>query len=57
MAKKGNRILFSFQCEVCKDKNYTSDKNTINTKDKLTLMKYCAKCRKQTSHQEVKLSK
>lgn len=57
MAKKGNRILLSLQCSVCKNKNYTSTKNTINTKDKLAIKKFCATCRKETGHGEVKLGK
>lgn len=57
MAKKGNRILIGLQCSVCKGKNYTSTKNVINTKDKMTLQKFCAVCRKESEHQETKLSK
>lgn len=55
MAKKGNRQLFIFQCSVCKNRNYTSSKNTINQKEKLILNKFCKHCRKQTEHQEVKI--
>ncbi|MBI2599659.1 50S ribosomal protein L33 [Candidatus Daviesbacteria bacterium] len=55
MAKKGNRNLFNFQCSVCKGKNYTATKNTVNIKDKLTLNKFCQHCIKTTEHQEVKL--
>ena len=54
---KNNRILLSLQCSVCKNKNYTSSKNTINTKEKLNLKKFCKFCRKETEHQEVKLGK
>ncbi len=52
MAKKGNRILIGLQCSVCKNRNYVSSKNVINTKDKMTIKKFCAKCRKQTDHSE-----
>ncbi|MBI2600994.1 50S ribosomal protein L33 [Candidatus Daviesbacteria bacterium] len=55
MAKKGNRILTGLQCSVCKIKNYTTEKNVINTKDKLALSKFCQHCRKQTSHNEAKI--
>ncbi len=55
MAKKGNRQLFMFQCSVCKNLNYTSSKNTINIKEKLTLSKFCKQCRQQTEHNETKL--
>ncbi len=57
MAKKGNRQLISFQCSECKNRNYTSSKNTINSKDRLTLNKFCKHCRKHTEHQEVKIGK
>ncbi|MDO8429451.1 MAG: 50S ribosomal protein L33 [Candidatus Daviesbacteria bacterium] len=55
MAKKGNRQLITFECSVCKMKNYTSEKNVINSKDKLTLSKFCRKCRKHTEHKEGKI--
>ncbi|MBI4038062.1 50S ribosomal protein L33 [Candidatus Daviesbacteria bacterium] len=52
MAKKGNRILIGFVCAVCKNRNYVSSKNIINTKDKITLSKFCKHCRKTTEHSE-----
>ncbi|MDO8618884.1 MAG: 50S ribosomal protein L33 [Candidatus Daviesbacteria bacterium] len=55
MAKKGNRQILTMQCSVCKSKNYVSTRNTINTKDKLAIEKFCAKCRKNSPHQEIKV--
>ncbi|OGE29952.1 50S ribosomal protein L33 [Candidatus Daviesbacteria bacterium RIFCSPHIGHO2_02_FULL_36_13] len=52
---KNNRNLFMMQCSVCKEKNYTATKNTVNIKDKLLLSKFCQSCRKSTDHQEVKI--
>ena len=43
------------QCIVCKEKNYTATKNTVNIKDKLSLSKFCKHCRKTEEHNEVKL--
>ncbi|MBI2018890.1 50S ribosomal protein L33 [Candidatus Daviesbacteria bacterium] len=57
MAKKGNRQLFQLQCSVCKNRNYTQSKNTVNIKDKLTLSKFCKHCKKHTPHNEVKIGK
>lgn len=57
MAKKGNRNLFIFQCSVCKSKNYTASKNTVNIKEKLSLSKFCKHCRRHTEHSEVKIGK
>ncbi|MBI2019501.1 50S ribosomal protein L33 [Candidatus Daviesbacteria bacterium] len=55
MAKKGNRNIFLFQCSVCKNKNYTGTKNTVNIKEKLALNKFCSHDRKTTPHNEVKI--
>ncbi|MBI2008453.1 50S ribosomal protein L33 [Candidatus Amesbacteria bacterium] len=52
MAKKGARQHFAFVCSVCKSQNYISQKNKINTPDKLELKKFCRKCRKHTLHKE-----
>ncbi|MBI2334207.1 50S ribosomal protein L33 [Candidatus Daviesbacteria bacterium] len=52
LAKKGNRILIGLTCSVCKNRNYTSTKNVINTKEKLTLSKFCKHCKKHTEHTE-----
>ncbi len=57
MAKKGNRNLFTFACSVCKSKNFTGSKNTVNIKEKLILKKFCKVCRKTTEHTEVKIGK
>lgn len=55
MAKKGNRQILNLDCSVCKNKNYITSKNVINSKDKLSLKKFCKKCRKQTIHTESKI--
>ena len=55
MAKKGNRQIFNLECAVCKSKNYVSGKNVLNTKEKIALGKFCKKCRKKTTHNEVKI--
>ena len=52
MAKKGNRQLIGFVCSDCKNRNYTSSKNLVNIKEKLTLSKFCKHCRKTTEHTE-----
>lgn len=55
MAKKGNRQLLNLECSVCKNKNYITSKNVINTKDKMSFKKYCKFCRKVTPHNEGKV--
>ncbi|HUS60477.1 MAG TPA: 50S ribosomal protein L33 [Nevskiaceae bacterium] len=52
MAKKGSRQLVGLVCSVCKRQNYVTEKNKVNTPDKLVLKKYCKKCRKRTEHRE-----
>ncbi len=52
MAKKGNRQLIGLICSVCKNRNYTTSKNVINSKDKISLDKFCKSCRKVTEHGE-----
>jgi len=52
MAKKGARQIMGLVCSVCKSQNYVSEKNKVNTPEKLELEKFCAKCRKHTNHKE-----
>ena len=52
MAKKGARQLFGLVCSECKSQNYITEKNKTNTAGKLTLSKYCKRCRKKTDHKE-----
>ncbi|MBI2268685.1 MAG: 50S ribosomal protein L33 [Candidatus Blackburnbacteria bacterium] len=52
MAKKGARQLFGLVCSVCKTANYITEKNKTNTEGKLTLNKFCKKCRQHTEHRE-----
>lgn len=53
MAKKGNRLLLLLECTVCKDRNYITEKNKVNTPDKITeLKKFCQRCKTHTPHKE-----
>jgi large subunit ribosomal protein L33 len=52
MAKKGHRIIVALKCEACKSQNYITQRNKLNTKDKLALQKFCNKCKKITKHKE-----
>lgn len=55
MAKKGEaRVLITLACSECKERNYTSEKNKRNDADRLTLSKYCPRCRKHTPHRETR---
>ncbi len=54
MAKKDVRMTVTFACSVCKERNYTSQKNRRNDPNRLELNKYCPRCRKHTQHKEQK---
>jgi large subunit ribosomal protein L33 len=49
------RDLIALACEVCKSKNYTTDKNKKNTPSKLQFKKYCPRCGKHTLHKETNI--
>jgi len=52
MAKKGNRLILAMVCDQCHSKNYITERNRVNTEEKLVLRKYCPKCRAHTKHKE-----
>ncbi len=54
MAKKDVRMTITFACSVCKERNYTSQKNRRNDPNRLEINKYCPRCRKHTQHKEQK---
>lgn len=55
MAKKGKRPEIMLVCEKCKSRNYYTERNVVNTPEKMTLQKFCPKCRAKTVHKEAKL--
>ncbi|HVF68997.1 MAG TPA: 50S ribosomal protein L33 [Xanthomonadales bacterium] len=53
MAKKGeHRIKIGLVCQLCKSRNYISQKNKMETPEKLVLHKFCKFCKKVTDHKE-----
>ena len=52
MAKSEQRIIVGLICSVCKNRNYVTTKNKLNTPEKLLFNKYCKHCRKRTEHKE-----
>ena len=46
------RLTFLMSCTVCNSENYLTQKNKKNDPDRLEMMKFCPKCRKQTLHKE-----
>lgn len=51
--KKKNRRLIALECTETGMRSYVSEKNIVNTPDKLELKKYNKKLRKYTLHKEV----
>ncbi len=54
VAKADNRPKITLACEDCKRRNYTTTKNKVNDRDRITLRKYCSWCRGHTAHKETR---
>jgi large subunit ribosomal protein L33 len=52
MAKKGKRTLLLLVCSECKTQNYITNKNKMNTPDKMEINKFCPVCRTKRKHTE-----
>ncbi len=50
--KSEHRIKVGLVCTVCKNRNYVTSRNKLNTADKLKLKKFCQFCKKVTEHKE-----
>jgi len=48
------RIIIHFECESCKLRNYSKQVSKKRDFAKLSLNKYCATCRKHSTHKEIK---
>jgi large subunit ribosomal protein L33 len=48
--------IVTLECEVCGERNYTTNKTKemVQQRVKLSLKKFCSRCRKHTVHKEVK---
>ena len=54
MPKTDNRPTITRACTECKRRNYVTEKNRQNDRDRLEMKKYCRWCRKHTAHKETK---
>ncbi|HEX5368972.1 MAG TPA: 50S ribosomal protein L33 [Dehalococcoidia bacterium] len=54
MAKKEDRQIIHLACSECRERTYTTTKNRRNDPDRLTLNKYCPRCRAHRPHREVR---
>lgn len=48
------RSQITFECTICKERNYTGSRNKKSKQEKIELSKYCPRCRKHTKHKEIK---
>lgn len=53
MAKEGHRVTLGLACLVCGTRGYITERNKINTPEKMKPKKFCKVCRKVTEHKEV----
>ena len=51
--KKGNRLLIGLECTETKRRTYVTQKNRVNTSDKLTIKKYNPILGRHSVHKEV----
>lgn len=54
MAKEGNRPTITLACTTCDRRNYVTQKNRVNDRDRIELKKYCRWCRTHTAHKETR---
>ena len=48
------RVIITLECQVCRERNYSSTKNKRANAEKLELSKFCPRCRKHQNHKETK---
>ena len=54
MAKKGDRMVITFQCTDCRARNYHSSKNRRNDPQRLERRRFCSTCGNHRLHREVR---
>ena len=59
MASKANekRIDVTLECTVCKRRNYITQKNKVNDRERIEMKKYCRWDRQHTLHKETRLDR
>jgi large subunit ribosomal protein L33 len=56
MASKANekRVHVTLECTVCKRRNYITEKNRVNDRERIEMKKYCRWDRQHTVHKETR---
>jgi len=52
--RKDVRPVITLQCDHCKSRNYTTEKNRRNDPNRLQFNKFCPHCRQHRLHRETK---
>ncbi len=48
------RKIITLECTECKERNYSTMKNTTNNSERIEINKFCPRCNKRTKHKETK---
>ena len=48
------RKIITLECTECKERNYSTMKNTTNNSERIEINKFCQRCNKRTKHKETK---
>lgn len=48
------RVHVTLECATCKRRNYITEKNKQNSRDRIELKKYCRWCGSHTAHKETR---
>ncbi len=54
MAKNENRGGITLKCTKCGEQNYRTVKNKKNDSERMTMNRYCPRCKCHTEHKETK---
>ena len=48
------RVLVTLECTNCRRRNYITEKNRHNNRERIELKKYCRWCTTHTAHRETR---
>ncbi|NNC42176.1 MAG: 50S ribosomal protein L33 [Acidimicrobiia bacterium] len=48
------RPPITLECTECRERNYVTNKNKTNTRERLELKKFCSRCRAHQLHRETR---
>ena len=48
------RKIITLECTECKERSYSTEKNTTSNPERIEINKYCARSNKRTKHKETK---